>query len=388
MPNIALSPRDTATTTYGVTGERRVVDMADTIALLQPDAAPLLLLTQKLGKREAINAKFNWQEDELTPSEDAINFAAGYDNAAVALVVDNANYFTKNDIVLLPATEEIVLVTNVNIGTNTLTVVRGYSDDGKKDAIANNAALLIIGSAYEEGAEKQLAPTTKIAVPYNYTEIFRTAFGVTRTLNNSELYGGNQLDYERKKKGIEHAVKMERSAFFGKRKEDLTGTHARRTTGGLLHQYLTENILAVGGALTESKWEDWLRLLFRHGRATRTVFCSSLIISVISAWARGKLQTVPKDKTYGINVMQYLSPHGIVNLVNHKEVLRGSVYGGYAVGLDLEQIKYRPLRNSDTKLKTNIQNPSEDGEIDEFLTEGGWEIKTPKLHGILTGVTG
>ena len=37
-------------------------------------------------------------------------------------------------------------------------------------------------------------------------QIFKTPFGVTNTQNASAFYGGNDLSYQQKKKGVEHMV--------------------------------------------------------------------------------------------------------------------------------------------------------------------------------------
>lgn len=72
--------------------------------------------------------------------------------------------------------------------------------------------------------------------------------------------------------------------------------HARRTCGGIFH-YIGTNATAAGGALTESEFEGFLRKVFRYGSSTRYLFCAPVVLSVISLWAQGKLQTFPKDKT-------------------------------------------------------------------------------------------
>ena len=375
--------RDTISIAQG----RRIVDMANKIALLQSDKTPLLALTQALGqKRIVTNPKFEWMEDELKPYTTQINNAAGYTDADTALIVDEARIFAVNDIVLVERTKEPMLVTAIDTATNTITVTRNYRDTGAAAAINDNDILRIVGNAYAEFAGKQIESTTKISIPYNYTQIFRTAFGASETLNNSELYGGKDMAWMRFKKGIEHAVKIEQSAFFGSRNQDLTGSHPRRATGGLTY-YLNANIKDVGGAaLTESIFDEWLRDIFRYGSSKKVLFASPLLCSAINSWSKNKLMTDVNDTVYGVKVMTYVNVHGDLKVINCKETLRGE-FGAYGFALQLDQIRPVALSGRDTKLKTNIQANDEDGEIDEYISEIGWEIKSPKVHGYIYNFT-
>lgn len=88
----------------------------------------------------------------------------------------------------------------------------------------------------------------------------------------------------------------------------------------------------------------------------------------------------PKDRSYGIAVTQYISPHGVVNLV--KEVLlehagsttSTSYYAGYAFAVELEDLVYRYLQNRDVQLETDIQLPGDDSFKDQYICEVGMEF--------------
>jgi hypothetical protein len=96
---------------------------------------------------------------------------------------------------------------------------------------------------------------------------------------------------------------------------------------------------------------------------------------------------VPKDKTYGIAVSQYLSPHGTVNLVNNV-MLEGATYGGYGIAVELEEVRYRYLQNRDVKFHMEIQHPGDDFLKDAYIAEVGLEYRQERKHGYLYGVTG
>jgi hypothetical protein len=368
--------------------------MADKIYLLEPNAAPLYVLVSKLNKRVAINTTIEWIEDVLNPTWTTL--AASATSAATALTATDA-IFNAYDLVKVPSTGEVMLVSSVT--TTAITVTRGYisssfaySGVASAASAAAAADVVIIGSAFAEGslATDLSTLSTKTSHIQNYLQIFRKSVEITKTMANSELYGGADRPYQRKKKGIELMRDLERSFLFGVPNE--VAATPRRSTGGIDFFIQTVNT-GMGGAMTESEWEGWLRSIFRYGSNSRYVFASPIVLSVISLWAQGKLQMFPKDKTYGIAISQYISPHGTINLVKELMLENAgspaslSYYGGYAFAIELEDVVYRYLQNRDVAMETDIQNPGDDLYKDQYICEVGMEFHNESKHGKLTGVT-
>jgi hypothetical protein len=97
---------------------------------------------------------------------------------------------------------------------------------------------------------------------------------------------------------------------------------------------------------------------------------------------------VPRDKTYGLNITRYVSPHGELNLINNKLFYDMNAtstswynFGAAACIVDLEYLWYRYLR--DTQLQTNIQGTDEDTVQDQYLTECGLELHHEKHHAFI-----
>lgn len=371
-------------TTVNINQDRRVVDMAKEIALLQPTKSPLVVLTKRLGTQTTTNPIFHWLEDDLVARWDAINNPTGYTDTDTSIIVDNGDLFNVGDIVKVPRTGEVMRV--VNVSENTLTVVRGYGTTSPS-GLNDDEQLVIIGNAFKEGGLSAQPKTGLTKTVYNYTQIFKTSVQVSKTQEASNLYGGSDRAYQRKKKGIEHAVDIERAAWFGERSEHINGEEVIRTTGGILG-FISDSCPTydANGSLTEEAFEkEFLEDLFRYGSDKKTMFCSSRVISVINSWGREKLQTVTGAETYGLAIMRYVSAHGELLLVKHP-LFEGEIYGKMGVALDLENVKYRPLKGRDTKLQTNIQPNDADYYLDQYLTEAGFQIKLPKTHGIIKNV--
>src|SRR5438105_2273922 len=134
-----------ATYMAGATLPEIAEDVSDLVGIASPFETPLL---DALGdsNRPARSTIHEWLEDALLPNTDAVNDAT-YTNATTdtAFVVDNANRFRVGDQIRLEGSAEVILVTAVDTGTNTLTVVRGYGAS-TASALADNKVIFILGN--------------------------------------------------------------------------------------------------------------------------------------------------------------------------------------------------------------------------------------------------
>lgn len=373
--------------TLNVAQEQRDIDMAEAISLLQPTAQPLTVLSKRAEQRATGNPKFEWEEDDLEPRFDAINDAAGYADSATDLTVDNGAYFAQHDLVIVTRTGEMIRVESV--AANVLTVERGVGSTAA--ALLDDDELYIIGSAQPEGDTSKPARSSNPSNVFNYTQIFRKPWDATGTWRASRnKTRPNDWPYQAKKAGIEHALDIELSFMFGYRSEDTSGSQPVRTTKGAI-QYVTTNVTDAGGTFTETEWNTVMRDAFEHGSDRKIGLASGLSISVLNAFALGKLETRQGESTYGLAVMRYISPFGTIDLVRHPR-FQGAEYGGYILILDMDEVKYRYLAseeaNRNTHIRENIQESDRDGRKDELLTEAGLQFGQEKKHAVVTGITG
>lgn len=379
--------------TENIPSSRRVRDVSKRINYLDPSAAPLTVLSKKASSESVYNPKFEWIEKDLPARWDAINNGAGYASGATSLVVDHATYFSVGDLVNVARTAEKMLVTTVTVGTNTLVVTRGVGTTAAA-AIVDNDDLQIIGNAYAEGAGAGTEKSHQETYPYNYTQIIRTPFGVTGTETEAENYTGPDKPRLRAEKSIEHMIDIERTILFGERQINTSSTNAPvRYTGGFLY-YATSNLKDFGGVTTEAEVEDWCEDLFHYtgGSDTRFLTAAPQPISVFDQLGVARLQLVPRDQTLGLSVKQFVTSHGTLMITKHRLLesgyTTGDGYGAYVLAIDPNKIGYRFMRNRNTKLRMDIQAPDIDGWKDEYLTEVGWVVQNPQVHGVGKNITG
>ncbi|MCP3936582.1 MAG: hypothetical protein GY708_14545, partial [Actinomycetia bacterium] len=136
--------------TAGIESTSRVIDMSDTIHMLDPNTAPLTAITMKLRKAKAISPEVKWHEDDYlqTLSQTAEAVVGG--SATEAFDVDDYGIFRVGDVVKsLGADAQNLVVTALGTSPE---LTMGTLDGTNMAAIADNTPLLVIGNRNAEGA--------------------------------------------------------------------------------------------------------------------------------------------------------------------------------------------------------------------------------------------
>jgi hypothetical protein len=385
MPTITDAVRGSAGTA-GILAAKRVVNMADKILLLEPSATPLTVFTAKLNKKETFNSDYKDLQDELLPFVTRVNNGGGYTAGALTIVVDDEQVGKVGDIVAFPRTNEVVRISSISATDSSWTVAARSWGSTAAAALLDNDQVAVIGGSNAENATTPTAKVTKAASATNYTQIFRNSFGVSRTLMNSRLYGGDELAYQARKVGIEHRREIELAFWFGEAVASTSAAYAIRTTGGV-EEHISTNATNVGGSLTELDLENYLRSAMRYGDQRKLHFCSREQRSAIDLLASGKVEMTSEEKTFGIQVDQIRGGGGMVGLVTVNLFSDADTYKENGYTLDMSQLTYQFLTASDTMLITNVQANNVDGRQDEYLSEVGLMRGHERTMSRLSGVT-
>ena len=344
---------------------------------LEPDAAPLTVLMNQMGTVPSGNPKFEWNEDEPMPRVTTLSASA---TSAATTFGTTLDIWRVGDVVKFSSLGFGVLVTATAAGTFSGTAI------GTQVSAASTAETYRIGNANAELATLRELKFSQLNVPYNYDQIIRTPFGVSTTDMGTQHYGGDERARLAKHFGIEHARTIEATHFFGIR----SISSVTRTAGGLQY-YISTNITADSGGLTEAEWRTFLRSGFRYGSSRKVAFCSPLAYSVIEGYATLRVNDPQGAKQdYGFVMNSYACAQGVVDLVMHRDWNDSSVYNGYVFLVDMDApVRERPLQNvGATQLLKNRQAPDYDGVKDEYRSETGIQVVHERRHALLTGVTG
>lgn len=366
--------------TNKINQDRRVVDMSDKISLLKPAAFPFTYLLSKLSKESAYNTRFQWLEEDLMSVwvESNTTIAAGI--TALVLKAGQGVQVAVEDLLRVAVTGEVLRVTA--IATDTITVTRGFGGTVAAQITANDK-IVVLGNAMMQGGVSPAEKYVNTRTQYNYTQIVKTPFSLTNTLDAVKLYGGKEYSRLANRKGIEHGRSLEQMLLFGVRSEDVAGAQPVLTTGGVL-QFMkgTTNDLNINESLlTLDKFFELAETIFTYGNQTKLWLVSPRWMTAVAKIAADFIHTDASDKTLGLEITSVKTPHGTLKMVQHPLFNNG--FYDLSLALDMEEITYRPLQGRDTKLETNIQNNDEDGRRDQYITEAGLEFKQPKKHTLL-----
>jgi len=374
-----------------ILSNRRVIDMDNVIKQLEPDEAPLVTMLQKVSSRPAKSQKVEWLQDQLMPRLTTLNNGGNVTAIATTCIVatGTGSYFRAGDVLRMSNGENVKVS---SISTDTLTIVRSIGAVAAA-IITDLTDVIKIGNASAEGATLGTIKSTKQVGQYNYCQIQRDPFGFTNTLIESDLYGGKEPEYEAKKKMIEHKRQIENTLFFGQRDLDTSGSTPVGYAGGIV-DFVSSNITASAGTLTQSAFETFMRGAFRYGSRNKVLFASPLLVSALSSFPLGKL--APNDtgsgvKDYGVSLSTYRAASGATVQISEKRdwydfSTTSNQVGGWGVLVDMDDVEMRPLRS--TKLLPGRQANDEDSTKQEYLTEYSFQLGNEQNHAILKGVTG
>jgi hypothetical protein len=292
---------------------------------------------------------------------------------------------------------------------NTTNLVTG----GTKGPVG--CTVMVIGNAVGEGAS---ALTGRFYPPIrqtNYTQIFRNAFSFTRSsMKQPTEFDKTGIYREKAEDNLRaHMVEMEMAFLFGARRVENVvengETVPRRQTAGVLwflEQWEAANSIYRGGSgapaltantddqkriitaasstMTMKEFNGFLERAFRttNDKAFEKLFlCGSGFLGAINALLETKAQ-LNKDfsvqKVYGMNVVTWETAFGTVHFKTHPLFSRQPALRYNGLLLDVQNLKYRALNDSDTTLLENRQANDFDGRKDEWVTEAGLEVNLPE----------
>ncbi len=394
-----------------VTAISKKLDISPDVHLLDKNQNPLVVFTKKIGKRQLSNPQFRWQEDAFEPKSVLVDagLAAALNGGGVTVTLQagQEDYLTVGDLVIFPGSigtttgytfDEIVLVTSrttslIFVVSRNFSSVRTAEADGSAghgviqgDGTAATQAY-ILGTAFAEGTSAADAKATKVQYVSNFAEIFKDTIEVSKTLDVTQLYSGNERARQRAKKTLKHMRDIERAFIQHQPNEDVSGATAIRSTGGL-NYWIQSNVNNVNGTMNYATWTDFIAEVFRYGSVNTRVLIVSRAVSVaIDQMAHNEYFTFTPENIYGVDVMKIVSASGTLLVVRHK-MLEEMGLKGWAAAIDIEDLKYCFMAGRDTSLETNIQLPGDDKYKDQLLSEVGLEFPLEQRHGKLVGVTG
>lgn len=361
--------------------------------------APLMAFLSMTDAVETNDPEFKWYEKSLPQHRTTLTAAYDDDDTSIAIadaVVRPGHIIRNNN------TGEVMRVTAVSSDGLTLTVARGNWETPPAASSGSSDVIHVIGNANSENSGAPTAMYTKPTAQYNYTQIFRESFNVSGTEMKTAVIWDKRGSYPDKLAEALQSIsmQMERAFLFGERAEytNTSTGFVERTTRGLYRWIAAYNsgsniFTPSGGNITHSLWDEYLEVAFRvsMNRANeKLVLMGSGFARHLNTLFRstGRIELVPAEDTFGIDVTRYVSPHGTVYLKTSPLMTLDPAWRNWAFVVDLGCVTYRYLTGRDLQKLTNRQNNDVDGRKDEFLAECGLEVQHPEAMVVIRDVTG
>jgi hypothetical protein len=359
--------------------ERREIDVSRKILELYPNKQPFIVLLSRMSTEGLESPEFNVWEYRAYAYYTQINNVAGYDAAAVAFVVDDETVFVADDLLFCPRTGETMIVESTTTATHTVTVKARSNGTVAAAALVDGDYVVRLGNAH---AERTGAPASRLAQPEKYTgyaQIFKHSFDGSWTQEKEKLKAGtSERRRQSKLKGMEHEWDIERAFLWGEASEavDASG-RPLRTTGGA-NEAITTNVKDLGGvALSAADMNEICEIVFAKGTGEKIMFPCPALASQLSDLGQAKMQLKPGEKKYGVNLTEWISPHGTLQIAPPCQSFTGP-FADRSFVFDMDNVKRRNYRP--TKLQTNLQAADVDGYLDQYLSETGFQCTMEETH--------
>jgi len=365
---------------------------------------PLVALTSAMKKKTTDDPQFHFWEREVSN----VRLKLAGDETAVATTITlaadpfgftGAEQVVPGDVLLVEESGELMKVTANDPADQDITVIRGYANTTAAaiDEDVDNPNLLIVGSAFAEGADTPQSVRYRPSKFFNYTQIFRDSLQATRTAMKTRLRTVDEIRDAKVECLLYHSLKLEYAFIHGEKDEIVAASgQPERTTQGIV-KFLEEhvgstNVVNAGGSVDMDTFEATTLEIFRFGSNEKMAFVGNRAMLAFQQMARknSSFEITPAQKEYGMDIRRFYCPGGTLVLKTHplfnqvqSDLVRASAYYGmdsWALILDMGELVYRPLRGSDTQYLPDRQDNGTDGLKSEYLTECGLEIHHAKQH--------
>jgi len=413
---------------------QRPMNWREQIMYLYPNGqAPLTAILSMMGSESVDDPQYYWWTQEQTAVGGEVSgvftlpdLSAAYvdskvisDIVYVQITTLLANRIREGHQILLRDSADyrvdvVGKIIGVSRGTlsSVLAVKLLENDDNSPDTnLSTCNTFKIIGNINPEGGEMPDAIALNPVKVYNFTQIFRTSLSMTRTALKTKLRTPEQRQKAKAEALEMHSWEMELASLWGIRTENIgdNGKPERTTMGviNFIRQYAASNCddytlnpayagldwTADGGGQTWLK--NMLEKIFRYGAAEKLVLCGSGFLLGIDALASSSsiTQLAPGAKTYGMEIRQWMTPFGVVNMKTHPLFSYDATTRNMGVIIEPKELTYRYIDDTTFYGESSQKQHAEgygqrrvDGINEEFLTEAGLEFGLPQKCGVLNGV--
>ena len=288
-------------------------------------------------------------------------------------------------------------------------------DDNDATSSSYNLAtvdrILVAGNINAQGGTRPPAITYDPVDVYNLTQIFRTALELSGTALATRLRGRDAYLDAKEQALLYHSIEMEKALIWSIRSQNVAanGNHENTMMGiiSFINTYASANVdsFKLNSSYSGKTWiesgEEWLdsmlKTIFSQGKGIlgdeAIAFCGAGALLGIQRLIKstGMYTLTEKTKAYGLNVVEWMTPFGSVNLKIHPLFSWETTNDYSMLIVPPKHVVWHPLKGRDTHFKPDRLYDEGgasggDGKQEEFLTEGTYEYMLDGPWGYLNGV--
>lgn len=347
--------------------------VVDEILLLNPHQVPML---NAVGfATPVVQTTHYWLEDEMYGYESVVNGAV--DVAATDIVVADIVPFRVEQVVQVG--DELMKVTDVSTGTNTITVIRGYADT-EAAAIEDGATIEVLFVEGVEGADARQArhkPRVKVE---NITQIFDDTISISGSAEATSQYAISDLyNYEKAKKQLELALQLEKAVINGIKYEN---GDVRQMQG--IRQFIQTNVDQVGAALDADVINNLAREIYEkggfQGGSRHAIIVPAKQKQALSALDQDKIRLDRAENMRGQVVEWFVSDFARFEIILNNNLRHDELFL-----VDLNRVAIRPLQTR--AFFHEYLGRKGDRTEGQIIGEYTLEFKQEKAHGRVTGLS-
>jgi hypothetical protein len=356
--------------------DRRLDTWMETIKYLDPERTLFTQLTMRLPTKKTTSVEFKLFEREHRSRW--VRLAEALDSSETGVDVDDGTAFNVDDVILIPATGERMLVTSIS--GNTLTVTRGVLGSTAA-AASDDEWVKILFERQEENGRSGTPITTDVSTVVNFTQIFKKPYGVSRTNKMQAKRGPEDLSEERRLCLERFKEDLEQAAIWGKKRQEVSSGDIYRYTGGF-DEFVTTNRLDAEGGLG---WGDmgWItNTVTRYGGKKKIWLCGRDARQELDSLGLDYLRIKSDENILGMAVDGVRTSFGEFMLVTHHGLENAEADRILIVDpSNVAWAMYMAMKH-----ESGIQENDRDGELHQFISEQGLWLGIEKSHAIVTGV--
>lgn len=368
-------------------GQELVIDMNKQIIMPDKHRNDFMTFQAKIKHSTTNNYEFKGEESPYFEMDDPIRAPAGAGagaGVAVTLLVTDKTKYHLDYVVAVGGVN--CVVDSIAGGATEEVTVSPINAAQTIPATTTADTVEIIGPVKEEGYDLGAARSGLRRTRTNYIQEFSSVFGLTKTMMAVDQYGNMTRVAEETKKHVALARRsIHKTAIYGEKYIDTSGTFDKRYTGGVKGEITTNALEYTKAQITSSDLINITKTMFQHGNKEKYVFVSEDLGGQLQVLLESKYgNTAVTETRLGMEFNTYKNSFGKMYFAVDDTINVGAAgFDGFYV--DYEYLTFKTLKGEGLKTSYNVVRDGSNKETAEVSVKYGFDWGYEEAHGKLIG---